>query len=61
MKNMIVIGGFGAFASGKTLTISAYLSGRAGDLVGPIKTGLLTHFLGGALAGCFFISGRLSG
>ena len=56
MKNMIVIGGLGAFATGIAITLQAYLSGKAGNLVGPIKTGLWTNFLGGALAGLIILT-----
>ena len=55
MKNVIVIGALGAFGTGIAITLQAYLSGRAGDLVGPIITGLWTNFLGGALAGLIAI------
>jgi transporter family-2 protein len=56
MKNVILIGGLGAFATGIAITLQAYLSGRAGDLVGPIKTGLWTNFLGGVLAGLIILA-----
>jgi len=56
MKNVIVIGALGAFGTGIAITLQAYLSGRAGDLVGPIKTGLWTNFLGGALAGLIILA-----
>jgi transporter family-2 protein len=58
MKNVILIGGLGAFATGIAIALQAYLSGRAGDLVGPIKTGLWTNFLGGALAGLIILTIR---
>jgi len=61
MKNMIVIGGLGAFATGIAITFQAYLSGKAGNLVGPIKTGLWTNFLGGALAGLIILAIRFLG
>jgi len=58
MKNVILIGGLGAFATGIVITLQAYLSGRAGNLVGPIKTGLWTNFFGGALAGLIILAIR---
>lgn len=61
MKNVIVIGALGAFGTGIAITLQAYLSGRAGDLVGPIKTGLWTNFLGGALAGLIILAIRFIG
>jgi len=61
MKNVIVIGGLGAFATGIAITLQAYLSGRAGNLIGPIKTGLWTNFLGGTLAGLIILTIRFFG
>ena len=58
MKNVIVIGALGAFGTGIAITLQAYLSGRTGDLVGPIKTGLWTNFLGGVLAGLIILAIR---
>ena len=59
MKNAIVIGGLGAFATGLAISLQSYFSGRAGSLVGPVKTGLWTNFLGGALAGVLILGVRL--
>jgi len=56
MKNVIIIGGLGAFATGIAISLQAFLSGRVGSLVGPIKTGLWTNFLGGALAGLIILA-----
>jgi len=55
MKNVIIIGGLGAFATGIAIALQTYLSGRAGNLIGPIKTGLWTNFFGGALAGLIIL------
>jgi len=59
MKNAIIIGGLTAFATGLAISLQSYISGRAGGLVGPIKTGLWTNFLGGALAGVLILGVRL--
>ena len=59
MKNAIIIGGLTAFATGLAISLQSYFSGRAGALVGPIKTGLWTNFLGGALAGLLILGVRL--
>jgi len=59
MKNAIILGGLGAFATGIAISLQSYFSGRAGGLVGPIKTGLWTNFLGGALAGLLIIGVKL--
>jgi bacterial/archaeal transporter family-2 protein len=55
MKNVILIGGLGAFATGIAIALQSYLSGRAGNIVGPIKTGLWTNFLGGSMAGLIIL------
>ncbi len=55
MKNAIIIGGLGAFATGLAISLQSYLSGRAGGLIGPVKTGLWTNFLGGVLAGAIIL------
>ena len=59
MKNAIIIGGLAAFATGLAISLQSYFSGRAGGLIGPIKTGLWTNFLGGALAGVLILGIRL--
>lgn len=59
MKNAIILGGLGAFATGLAISLQSYFSGRAGGLVGPVKTGLWTNFLGGALAGVLILGVRL--
>ena len=61
MKNVIIIGGLGAFATGIAISFQAYLSGRAGSLVGPNKTGLWTNFLGGTLAGLIILAMQFLG
>ena len=38
MKTAIILGGLGAFATGILISLQAYLSGRAGTLVGSIRT-----------------------
>ena len=59
MKNAIILGGITAFATGLAISVQSYLSGKAGGLVGPIKTGLWTNFLGGVLAGAIIIAIKL--
>ena len=61
MKNVIMIGGLGAFATGIAIGLQTYLSGRAGSIVGPINTGLWTNFLGGILAGLVILVVRFLG
>ena len=55
MNNIILIGGLAAFATGIAIGLQTYLSGRAGIMVGAIKTGLWTNFLGGVLAGMIIL------
>jgi len=61
MKTAIILGGLGAFATGILISLQAYLSGRAGTLVGSIRTGLWTNMLGGALAALLIIALRMVG
>ena len=55
MNKAIIIGGLAAFTTGIIISMQAYLSGRAGTIIGPIRTGLWTNFLGGALAGAIIL------
>jgi uncharacterized membrane protein YdcZ (DUF606 family) len=55
MKNVILLGGLGAFLTGIAIALQSYLSGRSGNIVGPIKTGLWTNFLGGSMAGLIIL------
>jgi len=61
MKNVILIGGLGSFATGIAIGLQTYLSGRVGNIVGPIKTGLWTNFLGGVLAGLMILAVQFLG
>ena len=61
MKNVILIGGLGAFATGIAIGLQSYLGGRAGNIIGPIKTGLWTNFLGGVLAGLMILGVQFFG
>jgi transporter family-2 protein len=51
LKNVIILGVTGALTTGVAIGIQAALSNRNGGLIGPIRTGLLTNFIGGVLAG----------
>ena len=59
MKNVIIIGGLGAFATGLAIALQSYLSGKAAGLVGAVKTGLWTNLLGGILAGLLILTFRI--
>ena len=61
MKNVIMIGGLGAFATGIAIGLHNYLSGRAGNIVVPINTGLWNNFLGGIFAGLVILIVRFLG
>ncbi len=51
MRTAIIAGALGALATGVAIGIQATLTSRAGGIIGNIRTGLLTNFLGGAVAG----------
>ena len=55
MKNMIVVGGITALFTGIFIGIQSLLSGKAGNLIGPVNTGFWTNFLGGSLAGMIIL------
>jgi len=56
MKNEIIIGGLTAIVTGAFISMQALLSGRAGQIIGPINTGFWTNFLGGSIAGLLILS-----
>lgn len=51
LRTAIIAGALGALATGVAIGIQATLTSRAGGIIGNIRTGLLTNFLGGAVAG----------
>lgn len=51
LRTAIIVGALGALATGVAIGIQATLTSRAGGIIGNIRTGLLTNFLGGAIAG----------
>lgn len=51
MRTAIIVGAFSALATGVAIGVQATLTSRAGGIIGNIRTGLLTNFLGGAIAG----------
>lgn len=55
LKNAIVLGAISALVTGVAIGIQSYLSGQAGNLIGPINTGFWTNFLGGTLAGVLIL------
>jgi transporter family-2 protein len=50
MKNILFIGVLSALGTGIAIGIQATLTSRAGTLIGPIRTGLITNIAGGILA-----------
>lgn len=50
MKNVVFLGVAGALLTGILIGIQSSLSNRTGQLIGPVKTGLLTNALGGGVA-----------
>ena len=55
IKNTILMGGVAALITGIAIGIQAFLSGRAGSMIGPVNTGFWTNFLGGTLAGILIL------
>ena len=51
LRTAIIAGAIGALATGVAIGIQATLTSRAGGIIGNVRTGLLTNFLGGAIAG----------
>jgi uncharacterized membrane protein YdcZ (DUF606 family) len=51
LKTVLILGAFCALATGVAIGVQATLTSRAGDIIGNLRTGLLTNFLGGVLAG----------
>lgn len=51
MRTAIIVGAFAALATGVAIGVQATLTSRVGGIIGNIRTGLLTNFLGGAIAG----------
>lgn len=51
MRTSIILGAIGALFTGIAIGTQATITSRAGGIIGEIKTGLLTNFLGGVMAG----------
>jgi transporter family-2 protein len=51
LKSAIILGVAGAMATGVAIGVQATLSSRIGALIGHVRTGLLTNFVGGIVAG----------
>lgn len=51
MNSTIILGALGALLTGIAISIQSTISSRAGALIGDVRTGLLTNFLGGLIAG----------
>ena len=55
MKNMIILGVVGAVMTGLMIGLQSSLSNRTGQLIGSLRTGLLTNIFGGGVALLVFI------
>jgi len=55
MKTTIIIGAIGALFTGVAIGIQATITSRAGSMIGDIRTGLFTNFLGGVIAGAIIL------
>jgi transporter family-2 protein len=51
LNSTIILGALGALLTGIAISIQSTISSRAGALIGDVRTGLLTNFLGGLIAG----------
>ena len=51
MNSTIILGALGALLTGIAISIQSTISSRAGALIGDVRTGLLTNFIGGLIAG----------
>lgn len=56
MKSAILIGVLGALVTGGMIGLQAMLSTRGGQLVGPLRTTLLTNMAGGSFAFILFFA-----
>lgn len=55
MKISIIVGAVGALFTGVAIGIQSTITSRAGSMIGDIRTGLLTNFLGGLIAGAVIL------
>ncbi|MGD8603908.1 MAG: DMT family transporter [Anaerolineales bacterium] len=51
MKTTILVGALVALATGLAIGVQSTITSRVGSLIGDVRTGLITNFLGGVLAG----------
>ncbi len=58
--NPLYIGIFGAVVTGIFIGTQATLSGRIGEMIGPVPTGLFMNLMGGAIAGVLLLILRVS-
>jgi transporter family-2 protein len=61
LNSTILIGAFGALLTGIAISIQSTITSRAGALIGDVRTGLLTNFLGGFIAGIIVLVFLLRG
>ena len=55
MNTAILIGAFGALLTGMAISIQSTITSRAGAILGDVRTGILTNFLGGMFAGLLLL------
>jgi len=56
LNNTIILGVAGALVTGLLIGIQSTISNRSGQLVGPLRTGLLMNMLGGGFAFLVFVA-----
>lgn len=56
MKTSIIIGAIGALLTGMAIGTQATITSRLGSLIGDVRTGLFTNFIGGVIAGLLVLA-----
>ena len=55
MKLSIIVGAIGALFTGVAIGVQSTITSRAGSMIGDVRTGLLTNFIGGVIAGAVIL------
>lgn len=55
MRITIIAGAIGALLTGIAIGTQATITSRVGSLIGDVRTGLFTNFIGGLIAGLFIL------
>ncbi len=55
MKLTIIVGAIGALFTGVAIGVQSTITSRAGSMIGDVRTGLFTNFIGGVIAGAIIL------